>query len=121
MKLFLIGGIVLLALFPSAINAQTTYDLNRAKLTWSWSQGTGGVVDGFKMKCGIGSGTYTLIANIPDPTAREFPVRSVITGSGGYYCVVTAFNGVGESPPSNEIFFVVGVSALSPGNLGIGY
>ena len=97
-------------------------DMNKAKLMWDWTQGAApndGTPDEFRVKCGGVSGTYTKITVVVGSAVRELPVKSAITGSGDWFCVVTAANQFGESGPTNEVPFVAGVGPSSPTNLVI--
>ena len=116
MKSLLVTCALLWAL-PAA--AQTSIDLNAANFYWDWTQGAGGPVEQFKIKCGPATGSYTMTTLVAQPTARSFPVKNAIAGAGSYYCVVTAANSTGESPPSGEVFFVAGVTPSSPSNFRV--
>lgn len=118
-RLWLIGIVcaVLLGLAAST-DAQTivSVNINKAKLVWDWTQGTGGTADEFRVKCGQTSGTYTKITSVA-PTLRELAVSTAIAGNGNWFCVVTAANSFDESGPSSEVPFVAGVGPSSPSNL----
>ena len=116
MKKAILGALLLAA---SSASAQQAVDLNAANFYWDWSQGTGGPVESFRIKCGPSTGTYTTTAVVGQPTARQYPVRQVIGGAGAYYCVITALNASGESPPSGEVFFVAGVTPSTPSNFRV--
>jgi hypothetical protein len=110
------------ALFDIHVLAQQTFPLATAQFHWNWQKGTTPGVDdgdplGFKLYCGKQSAAYSLQLLIANPEARTAPVRDVITGSGSWYCVVTAYNEVGESKPSNELFFSAAAGTSSPTNL----
>ena len=92
----IIAGILL---WCTPILAQTTIavDINKAKLTWQWAQGTGSAADGYNVKCGPTSGAYTKVTIVTPSTAKEVPVLSAITGPGVYFCAVSAFNIFGDS------------------------
>ena len=115
----------MLALIPTPAWAQTTIsvDINRATLSWQWTQGTGGPVTEFRVKCGTASGIYTLpvvkVVATLIPPPLSLPVKSAIPGPGTYFCVVTAANQFGESGPSNELPFAAGVVPVGPSNLQI--
>lgn len=109
------AGALLVALCSGA-EAQTTIDLNAANFYWDFSQGTGGPVTEFRIKCGPAVGDYPNVTVVPNPAARSFPVRNAIGGPGTYHCILTAANQYGESAPTAEVFFAAGVSASSPSN-----
>ena len=113
-------GVVLLA---SIAWAQTptviSVDITKAQLTWSWAQGTGGVVVEFRIKCGNAAGMYTKTTVLADPAARTLPVASAIGGPGNWFCAVSAANQFGESPNSNEINFAAGNVPVAPSGLQI--
>jgi len=120
MKSKLLLAAAILALLPAQLSAQTpiSVDMNRARLTWSWSQGAGGPAELFNVKCGTSSKVYTKTMSVKAPTT-ELAVAQAITGSGTWFCVVTASNSFGESGPSNEFPFVAGAVPSSPSALGI--
>lgn len=94
-------------------------NLDTAKFTWTFTQGTGGVVKEFRIKCGAATKTYTIVFKPIAPTAREQLIKPVITGSGKYFCVVVANNDGGDSPPSNEVSFTTDTPPAAPTNLQI--
>jgi len=102
-----------------AAEGQTSVDLDKAQFSWDWTQGTGGAVTEFRIKCGTAVGTYPNVTVVANPAARSFPVKSAIGGAGAYHCVVTAANQYGESPQSGEVFFSAGVTPSSPSNLRV--
>ena len=116
--LILIAG---LSLFAASARAQTvvSVDIRKAKLHWDWTRGTGGTADEFRVKCGNTGGNYSKITILADPAAREIPLQQAITGSGNWFCVVTAANQYGESGPSNEIPFSAGDIPSGPTNLTV--
>lgn len=111
--------VLLVVLWASIVEAQTTLvvDIDRASLKWDWAQGTGGPVDEFLVKCGSAPSTYSRTTSLLNPAARTLAVRTAITGSGLWYCAVSARNKYGESANSNEVFFDAGVVPSSPTNL----
>jgi len=107
-------GLVCGALFASGaftnVQAQSvSVDINRAKLSWTWAQGTGGLASEFRVKCGQTSGAYTNTTVVPYPTLT-INVKDAITGNGNWFCAVTAANSFGESGASNEVPFVAGAA-----------
>ena len=98
------------------VSAQTVVDLNKARMTWTWTQGTGGPVTAFRVKCGATSGSEAILVSIPDPLARSVAVNTVV-GTGKSYCRVHAANAYGESGASNEIFLDAGLVPAVPGSL----
>lgn len=85
-----------------------TADINKAKLVWNWTQGTGGPAEKFVVKCGPTAGTYPTLLELPDPAARSVPVNKVATKPGQYFCVVVAANSIGQGGASNEVSFQAG-------------
>lgn len=104
--------------FSGSAEAQTilTVDLNKAQLQWDWTQGTGGAVDEFRMYCGPQAGQYTKTTVLTNPAARTLAVKDAITGSGNWFCAVSAANRYGESVKSNEVPFDAGAIPSSPTN-----
>lgn len=84
-------------------SAQAAYTL----IQWSWSQGSGPAIDGFKVKCGRASGVYTIFITVADPTARSLSVYTATNGRGEWFCTVIAYNSTAESVDGNEINFVL--------------
>mgnify|MGYP001607418286 CR=1 FL=1 len=101
--------------------AQTTIsvDIDKATLSWAWTQGIGGAVSEFRMKCGQTTGVYTKVTALADPAARSTPVKTAIAGPGNWFCAVTAANQFGESGLSNEIAFAAGNVPMAPTGLQI--
>lgn len=65
---------------------------------------------GNKIYCGFATGDHTIIkdAGLPAAAGEEarYPIYSVITADGVYYCSVTAYDDNGnESGKSNEVIF----------------
>ena len=113
--------LVVLFLFVGVAQAQTSIavDLNKATLEWQHTVAPDtGVPDGFNMKCGNVSGQYTKITTV-GPTARSMPVKDAITGSGNWFCAVSAYNQFGESALSNEVPFAAGAKPFAPSGLQI--
>jgi hypothetical protein len=111
-------------LWAGSVHAQTAppvgvaYDLRTARLQWTYDVNE--PVTEFRVKCGpTKGGPYSLVASIPNPLARSFPIRGVISVQGDYACVATALNKTLESKVSNEVFFSAEASALTPGNFSI--
>ena len=115
-KRFILAFIVGFLLIATPVFSQTTIavDINKAKLTWQWAQGTGSAADGYNVKCGPTSGAYTKVTIVTPSTAKEVPVLSAITGPGTYFCAVSAFNIFGDSAVSNEVTFNAGSAPLPP-------
>lgn len=116
----LLLALTLLALcaVPAAGQTIIAVDINKAKLYWTWTKGTGGDATEFRVKYGQATGTYTKTTPVPAP-ATTTALVSAIAGPGQWYCVVTAANEFGESPPSNEIAFRAGQVPSSPNDLVI--
>ena len=108
-------------LLPVGVSAQAviSVDITKARLSWTWTQGTGGAVSEFRVKCGATAGSYTGTTVLTDPTARSVPVQQVVSGPGNYFCVVTAANQFGESGSSNEVPFAAGNAPAAPSGLQI--
>lgn len=121
MKKTIFGFALLVYLVADVVHAQTSVsvNINKAKLSWQWTQGTGGVADGFNIKCGNTTGNYTKITTINNPTARTADVKDAITGSGQWFCIVTAFNQFDESAGASEVSFFAGDGPSAPTNLTI--
>lgn len=92
--------------------AQAAYTL----IEWDWSQGSGVAIEGFKVKCGRTSGSYTVTTTITDTTARSYDLYTVTNGKGQWYCTVVAYTGSTESSAASEASFVLPVPPflLSP-------
>jgi hypothetical protein len=110
---------LLVAVLLSEGYAQTpppeVFDLRTDEFRWDYPVSE--PVTEFRVKCGpTKGGPYSLSAAIPNPLARSFPMRGVITVGGEYACISTAVNGTLESKVSNEVFFSAEVGALIPGN-----
>ena len=105
-------------LLSTELAAQTviSVDINKARLQWDWTQGTGGAVDKFNVKCGTTPTTVSKVTTIADPAARSANIRDVITGSGQWYCAVNAENGFGVSGDSNQVPFAAGAAPSAPAN-----
>ena len=118
-------GLILLCAFwgvmatPAWAQTILNVDITRARLSWNWTQGTGGAAAEFRIKCGPTAGTYTSTTVLADPAARSVPVQQVVSGPGTYFCIVTAANQFGESGPSNEVPFVAGNAPAAPSGLQI--
>lgn len=115
-------GLVMAAVGIAHAQTSVSVDINKAKLAWTWAQGTGGPADGFNVKCGTASKTYSK-TTVVGPAVRDIAVNSAITGLGTWFCVVTAFNGTGtsmlESGPTNEVSFLAGAIPVNPTSLTI--
>lgn len=114
--------LIFVFLFAEFASAQTSMpvNINKAKLSWSWAADAGGgTPDGFKVKCGNTTGNYTRITTITNPAARTVDVKDAITGSGQWFCTVTAFNQFDESAGANEVSFFAGAGPSAPTNFVI--
>ncbi len=110
--------LVLLLMFslPLATQAQTPtlkVNLKDAVLSWTWTQGTEGLVDEFRMLCNA-------ISHVVGGTARSVGIFDFITAPGTYTCAVRAANAFGVSDPSNSVSFDAGLAPNAPGGLIIG-
>ena len=108
-------------LIGSPVWAQTviSVDITKAKLSWTWAQGTGGLATEFRVKCGQSTGVYSKTTVLSDITIKELAVSAAITGPGNWFCAVTAANQFGESGPSNEVPFAAGDVPVAPTNTQI--
>lgn len=71
-------------------------------LRWDASPG---VVDGYQVHYGAEQGVHPYSVDVGNVT--EYPLDLLpLDGGVGYYFVVTAYNLVGESSPSNEVYWV---------------
>lgn len=85
-----------------------TVDIAKANMSWSWSQGEGGAVEKWLIKCGPTAGSYTSTVQLAVPAARSIPLTQVVSTVGEYFCVVAATNTFGPSANSNEVRFIAG-------------
>jgi hypothetical protein len=81
---------------------------------------------GYELHCGnVTSGLYTILKDCGMITAVngvcKYPINSVISTDGTYYCVASAYDTAGiVSGNSNEINFTVNaVAPKNPGNLRV--
>lgn len=101
MKKYLL--IVLIFVIALNIYGANTY---QAELRWEGAY-DGGIPDGYKIYRSNESGVYgDAIADIPEVNQKIF-VDTGLVYSESYYYVVTAYNDIGESGYSNEVFFTV--------------
>lgn len=106
----------------SPILAQTvTVDLDRASLAWDWAKvtPTDSDVESFVTRCGRTAGTFSSTTPISDPAVRSVPIRSIVNGSGRWFCVVAAVNRYGVSGNSNEVSFDAGAAPAVPANVRV--
>lgn len=84
-------------------------------ILWDWSQGAGGSIDGFHVKCGQASGNYTVTITVNDPAARSVSIYTATNNQRGqWFCTVDAFSAAnGTSGNGNEVQFVL--QFLDPG------
>ena len=72
-------------------------------LSWTWAQGTGDPATGFHIqRSQVTGGPYAVIATVPSSSTLTF-IDSSVVGGQTYFYVVTAFNGGGDSLPSNQV------------------
>ena len=88
-------------------------DLNTAKFTWSWSQGTGGTATGFEIGLGTAAGTYGTFKPVA-LAARELAVNQVVTTPGTYVAAIRSVGPVLKSGWSNEVTFQGEIAPLAP-------
>lgn len=111
--------IIVITTPPTTLPAQTAIivDIEKARLTWEWSQGTGGMADDFLLTCTSAAQPTPTTTPITGPATRSVPVKTVITGLGTWTCSVQARNAAGISPASNAVQFIAGTLPFSPTNL----
>ena len=119
MKKIIVAMVVGCVTLAAPAWGQVGVDLDRAAFFWDWTQGTGGAVTEFRIKCGPSVGVYPNVTVVANPAARSFPVKSAIGGAGVYHCILTAANQYGESPASGEVFFAAGVTPSTPSNFRV--
>ena len=119
MKVLWLCCAIVLCASPAWAQTTLAVDINRAMLSWEWTQGVGGAVSEFRVKCGTATGSYSKVTILADPAARTMPVKNAIAGAGKWFCVATAANPFGESGPTNEVTFDAGVVPVSPANLSV--
>ena len=113
---FLALAAFLLAIIdPAAAQTSIAVDINKAKFKWEWAQGTGDAATNFRIKCNAG----VVSAVISDVTLREYPVKSVISATGNYTCVIVAENKIGSSGDSNSVVFDAGSVPVGAANFTI--
>lgn len=118
LRLFVLSVLSVLC-FAASANAQTQLVVNLATATlkWDYTQGANLATE-FRVKCGSASNNYTRTTVIPDITVRTVSIRSVIGGSGVWFCRNFSANKYGESAGSNEVNFDGGDSpSTGPSNL----
>ncbi len=71
----------------------------------TWTNASPGIVVGYNVYCGPATGQYEQNWNIGGAENTEIIITSMGLDDGMHYCVVTAYNWVGESPYSNEVSF----------------
>lgn len=101
----LLVGLLLLA----GVAEAATVNLNTATFSWTAPvvDATHGAPASYTMKCGPTTGTYPTtfsVSAFPLPPPTSTLVKNVV-GAGTWFCVVTAVNAGGESPPSGEVTF----------------
>jgi hypothetical protein len=97
------GLVLLLCLLPASVEASYT------QVLWDWTQGSGGSLTGFLVKCGRVSDTYTVTITVTDPAARSVSIYTATNNERGqWYCTVSAYHTTGgESVDGNEVTFVL--------------
>ena len=111
----LFASFVILGAASYAQGQVVVIDLTRAKLSWVWAPGPGAVVaNGFNVKCGTATGTYTRITNVANVATTTVDVKSAIAGNGNWFCVVAPHvqtaSGPLEGAGSNEVNFFAAVA-----------
>ncbi len=70
-----------------------------------WENADPGNVLGYRVYCGNATGAYTQNWNIDGEQNTEIVLTTMGLADGQHFCMVTAWNFVGESDPSNEVSF----------------
>lgn len=112
-----ITTVIVSLLFLTAAHAQTpapVVPLSRAKLTWEWTQGSGGPVEKFQIFCKTLARPDPVVTTVVSAAARECPLSSVVSEPGTYTCWIIAVNDVGPSGNSNEVNFKAGHYPKAP-------
>jgi len=99
-------------------SSPTKVSIEKARLSWNWTQGTGGPASEFRFECGSVSGVYTIFYTAPAQPLNA-AVKDVVGSPGKYFCVVKAANAGGKSDPSNEVFFEAVGLPIAPGDLDV--
>lgn len=109
--------LALLLMFP--IPAHAAYTL----VLWDWTQGSGGAISGFHVKCGRSSGSYTVTVTVTDTSARSVSIYTATNNERGqWYCTVDAFHTTnGTSANGNEVTFVLPFNDPSEGRGWFGF
>jgi len=82
-------------------------NLNLAIFSWTAPavDSTHGTPVTYTIKCGAATGgPYTLTFVVAAPTTSTL-IRNVTPNPGTYFCILTASNATGESPPTLELMF----------------
>ena len=120
MKRVLIALALVLAFAGTSFAQQAiAVDISKAKLVWTWTQGTGGVPTEFRVKCGQTAGTYTKTTTLTNIALRELAIATAITGVGNWFCTGTVANEFGESAAAAEVSFRAGAVPAGMGSLVI--
>lgn len=109
----LVAGVLVLGI-NSVVKAQNVVmvDITKAALVWDWSQGSGGMVEEFKITCGS---KVTAVG----PTVRTVVLSTALPGVGQYGCSIVAHNQFGDSPSASWVSFEAGTVPVVPVNLQI--
>ena len=99
----------LISLWASLSFAQAPY----SQLTWTWSQGSGGALDHFEVRCGHSSGTYPFVTSVPAGTFTLDVYVATNREKGQFFCVLAAVNSAGQSL-APEITFILTIPPLGP-------
>jgi len=115
MRHILFAAILLLTI-PATAQTTISVNINQARLVWDWTQGAppdDGVPMEFRVKCSIVGGAALPVVTT-SASAREIPVKQVVSGPGEYSCHLTAANEFAESAPSNAVSFRAGSPPTAP-------
>lgn len=122
MKRFVVIALSLAVLgwvVPSFAQQSIAVDIAKAKLVWTFTQGTGGVPTEFRIKCGQTAGTYTKTTAVTNIVLRELAIATAISGIGTWFCIGTSANEFGESGATSEVSFRAGAVPAALGSLVI--
>lgn len=104
----------LLALTVQAQPTSVTANIDRTSFGWIYTQGTGGPVQTWLLRCGATPGNYTMQVEFPETGARTIPIGQIVPSVGTYYCAIAGRNAAGTSRLSPEVAFLAG--KLLPGD-----
>lgn len=121
MRRYILTWSLLLALGPCSLarGQPVTVDMAKAKFTWLWSQGTGGVVESWRFTCAQVGQPAPIVKSVADPAARAALLTAVIASEGDYSCTLAALNGAGASPETAPVVFRAAKVPVAPTGLAV--